>query len=31
MTDDGAVKCVEEFRARTSEDGAFADDAVGAL
>ena len=30
-TGDGPVKRVGEFRARTSEDGGFADDAVGAL
>ena len=30
-TDDGPVKRVEELRARTSEDGVFVDDAVGAL
>ena len=31
VTDNGPVKRVEEFRPRTSKDGAFADDAVGAL
>ena len=30
-TDDGPAKLVEELRARTSEGGVFADDAVGAL
>ena len=30
-TDDGPVKRVGELRARTSEDGVLADDAVGAL
>ena len=30
-TDGGPVKCLEELRARTSDDGVFADDAVGAL
>ena len=30
-TDDGPVKRVEELRARSSEDGVFADDAVRAL
>ena len=30
-TDDGPVKRVEELRARTSEDGVFADDTVGDL
>ena len=30
-TDDGPVERVEKLRARTIEDGVFADDAVGAL
>ena len=30
-TDDGPVKRVEKLRARTGEDGLFADDAVGGL